>query len=361
MNELMHRRDYLKSLALTAGSLALADPARAAETTTRLKLGFDNFSLRAFGWKAAQLLDYAAEQKVDALLISDLDSYESLETPHLKEISAKAKALGIELQAGTLSLCPTSSHFSNKRGTAQEHAKLLVRVAHDLGSPVARCVLGFGDDRKTPGGIFARMKDMAAVLKDVKSYAQDHGVKFAVENHAGDMQAWELLHLIEDAGPDFVGATVDTGNATWTLEDPLGCVEKLAPHVLTSGIRDSMIWEDEKGAVVAWTAVGEGCVDFKPITKRWTELMPEKPVILEIISGFSKGFPYRQTEFWGPYGDVRAAEFSRFQALSKLGKEIPSFKAPDGQDKKEAEQAYQKAELERSIKYCKETLGMGRK
>ncbi len=363
MNELMQRRDYLKSIALGAGAMALPDWTVAAETTAnaaRLKLGFDNFSVRALGWKAGQLLDFAAEHKLDALLISDLDSYESLETPHLKEVGAKAKSLGIELMAGTLSLCPTSSKFSNKRGTAQEHAKLLVRVAHDLGSPVARCVLGFGEDRKTPGGIMARIKDMVAVLKEVKSYAQDHGVKFAVENHAGDMQAWELLHLIESAGPDFVGATLDTGNATWTLEDPLGCLETLAPHVLTSGIRDSMIWETEKGASVAWTAVGEGCVDFKPIAKRWTELMPEKPVILEIISGFSKGFPYRETEFWGPYKEVRAAEFVRFQALAKLGKEIPPFKA-DGPDKKKAEQDYQKAELVRSINYCKETLGMGRK
>ena len=360
MKDLMHRRDYLKTLALGAGALALTEVGKAADAPPRLKLGFDNFSIRAFGWKAAQLLDYAAEQKADALLISDLDSYDSLETPHLNEIGAKAKSLGIELQAGTLSLCPTSSHFSNKRGTAVEHAKLLVRVAHDLGSPVARCVLGFADDRKTPGGIFARMKDLAAVLKEVKGYAKEMGVKFAVENHAGDMQAWELVQLIQDAGPDIVGATLDTGNATWTLEDPLGCLETLAPHVLTSGIRDSMIWEDEKGAVVAWTAVGEGCVDFKPIAKRWAELMPEKPVILETISGFSKSYPYRQADFWGPYQEVRAAEFARFQELAKLGKAIPPFKA-DGPDKKAAEQAYQKGELERSLKYCRETLGMGRK
>ena len=26
------------------------------------------------------------------------------------------------------------------------------------------------------------------------------GVKIAVENHAGDMQAWELVTLIEEAG-----------------------------------------------------------------------------------------------------------------------------------------------------------------
>lgn len=358
----MNRRECLKSISLLAGAAALSSHATAAEAgAQKVKLGFDNFSIRALGWKAGQLLDYAAEQKVDTLLISDLDSYESLETPHLKEMGAKAKSLGIELQAGTLSLCPTSTKFSNKRGTAVEHAKLLARVAHDLGSPVARCVLGFAEDRKTPGGIAARSSDMAKVLKEVKSYAQDLGVKFAVENHAGDMQAWELVRLIEEAGADFVGATLDTGNATWTLEDPLGCLEILAPHVLTSGIRDSMIWEDENGAVVQWTAVGDGCVDFKPIVKRWAELMPEKPFVLETISGFSRPFPYRKPEFWGPYKEIRAAEFQRFQQLSKLGKAIPPFKPAEGKEKKVAEQEYQKADLERSIAYCKTTLGLGRK
>ena len=358
MNQPLSRRDCLKQILLATGAASLAT---AAETNSRLKLGFDNFSIRALGWKAGKLLDYAAKQSVDALLISDLDSYESLETSHLREIAAQAKSLKIELQAGTLSLCPTSTKFSNKRGTAVEHAKLLVRVAHDLGSPVARCVLGFMEDRKTPGGITARMKDLAKVLREVKSYAVDLGVKFAVENHAGDMQSWELAQLIEDVGPDFVGATLDTGNATWTLEDPLTCVEKLAPYVLTSGIRDSMIWKDEQGAVVQWTALGEGCVDFKIIAKRWQELMPEKPFILEIISGFSHSFPYQRADFWPGYEAIRAEGLVKFQALSELGKAIPPFKADEGANHDKSEQDYQLAELERSIAYCKKTLGMGRK
>ena len=51
-----------------------------------------------------------------------------------------------------------------------------------------------------------------------------------MENHAGDMQAWELVNLIEAAGPDFVGATMDPGNATWTMEDPMVNLELLGPY-----------------------------------------------------------------------------------------------------------------------------------
>ena len=45
----------------------------------------------------------------------------------------------------------------------------------------------------------------------------------------------------------------------------------------------------------------------------------------------------------------------------KRGKAIPGFKAPDGADKKVAEQDYQKGEIERSIKYLREVAGLGLK
>jgi 3-oxoisoapionate decarboxylase len=183
-----------------------------------------------------------------------------------------------------------------------------------------------------------------------------------VENHAGDMQGWELVDLINDAGPDFVGATVDTGNATWALESPLTAVKALAPHTLSSGIRDSQVWESADGAVVQWTAMGEGCVDFKPVFEHWQKTMPEKPVILEIISGFSRPFNFKKEDFWGPYQDVRAAELAAFQALASKGREIPPFKAQgEGDAKKKAEQDYQLGELERSISFCKQSLGLGRR
>ena len=77
---------------------------------------------------------------------------------------------------------------------------------------------------------------------------------------------------------------------------------------------------------------------------------------MEIISGFAKGFPYLKPEFWPGYEKIRPAEFSRFLALAKKGKAIPSFQATG--DKKKAEQDYQKAELERSLRYCRDIIGI---
>ena len=60
-------------------------------------------------------------------------------------------------------------------------------------------ILGNRDDRSTEGGIMARIKDTAAVCRACRTQAIDAGVKIAMENHAGDMQAHEVVMLIEEA------------------------------------------------------------------------------------------------------------------------------------------------------------------
>jgi sugar phosphate isomerase/epimerase len=363
------RRTFLKTL--LAGTAATVTGAHAAETFAaetdktlltkarpRIKLGLDNFAVRALGWKAAQLLDYAASLNLDTLFISDLDAYESLEEAHLHEVKAKADALKIELYAGSWSICPTSTRFKKNWGTAEEHLTTGIRVAKTLGSPVFRVVLGSNEDRKTPGGIRARIADTVKVLKACERAAKDAGVRIAVENHAGDMHSWELADLIEAAGRDYVGANIDSGNAAWTLEDPHDVLERLGAYTICSSLRDVMIWETPDGAAVAWTAAGDGLIDWKKWTARWSDLCPAIPIQIETISGFSRNFPYKTEAFWKDY-DKRPDSLAKFEALAKRGHPIPPFKAPDDADKKIAEQEFQKAELERSIKYLREVIGLG--
>ena len=352
------RRAFLKSAALAATTAALA-PAALAQSGGRIKLGLDNFSVRALGWKAPALIDYAASLKTDSLFITDLDAFENLDDSYLKGLRSKAADLGLQIHVGTWSICPTSTSFKNKWGTAEEHLGLGIRVAKALGSPVVRVVLGTGKDRETPGGIEARIADTVKVCKALRSQAVDAGVKIAVENHAGDMQSWELVTLIEAAGKDYVGANIDSGNAAWTFEDPLSNLEILGPYVATSSLRDSMIWEYADGAKVQWTAMGEGIVDFKPYFKRFAELCPGVPVHIETISGFPHDVPYFLTDFWKLWPKARAADLAKFIALARKGKAIPPYKAPEGKDRKEAEKEYQKNEIEKSIRYCKEVLGLG--
>jgi sugar phosphate isomerase/epimerase len=354
----LSRRAFLQT---TAGCLAGAAFAQGAKP--RIKLGIDNFAVRAMGWKGVELIDFAAGIECDTLFISDLDGFGPLEDGPLRELKAKAADKGLELYAGGWSICPTSKTWGrDKRNWAsgEEHLLTGIRVAKAVGSPVYRVILGAAEDRKTEGGIQARIADTVKVLKNCRQQALDAGIKIAVENHAGDMHSWELRALIEEAGPDFVGANIDTGNGAWTLEDPLDVLETLGKYVLCSSLRDFMAWETEDGAAVQWTAAGDGQVDWKKFAARWAELCPAVPIQIETISGFSRNFPYKKAEFWEHY-DKRGDRLARFEALAKKGRKLDPFKAPEGEDRKAAEQAYQKAEIERSIRYLRERIALGLK
>jgi hypothetical protein len=100
----------------------------------------------------------------------------------------------------------------------------------------------------------------------------------------------------------------------------------------------------------------ESDIDFKAYMSRYAELCPNVPVILEIISGITRPYPYLKPEFWKPYQQVRAHEFAKFVALAKRGKARDTVKLPEGKDKKLAEQEKRSTEQAR---YCGGVLGWG--
>ena len=361
------RRHFVTSLATASFSLAYANPFSifAAAPSQKIKLGFDNFSLRALGWKAGAFIDYAASQKLDVMFFSDLDVFESFNDQYLKQLRDKAAGNGLEIYVGTYSICPTSNSFRPnppKYSTPEELLALAIRVAKNVGSPVVRCLLGSAADRLVEGGIERQIEKTVKVLKNVRSQAMDAGVKIAIENHAGDMQAWELAGLIESAGKEFVGATLDVGNAVWTLEDPMVNLEILGPYTLATGMRDTAVWETSDGVMAQWVGMGDGNVDWEKYVKRYAELCPNVPFMLEILSEWGKPLPYLKNDFWKAFPKVRAHEFARFLSFAKKRKEPAyPYKLPAGKDKKSFDQEFQKADLERSLKYCKEHLGIGLK
>ena len=346
---------------LIASSLVFANSTLSVSASQEqtIKLGFDNFAVRAMQWNARQLVDHAVTLGCDSVFITDFGPFEGrYDDASLREIRRYGLDNGVDIVLGSWSICPTSKTFKADWGTAYEHLTLGIRMAKALGSPAFRVILGNRSDRLTEGGIEARIADTVKVLKQARNQAIDAGVKIAVENHAGDMQSRELKQLVEEAGTDFVGVNFDSGNACWTLEDPVQALLNLAPYVLTTSLRDTMLWESEGGITAQWTAMGEGCVDFKRFFQIFRKECPHVTVHIETISGFPKTFSIYEKEFWNPFPNALAEDFSAFLALAKKGNPIPAFQ-PTGSDKQEAQRNYQMSEIERSIRYCKDVLELG--
>lgn len=344
----MKRRDFLFTCAVSPAALHAVTPPMSGA-----KFGVDLFSIRSSGWSAFEYLDYCARWEADVVHFSEVRFLGGLEEQHVKKVGERARELGIELEIGTGSICPSSQSFHAENGPAEEQLARMIEAAQWAGSRIVRAYLGTARDRTGAVPLEKHIENAVRVLRAVRARAQDADVKIAIENHAGDMQARELKTLIVEAGTDFVGACVDSGNPLWTLEDPHLTLEVLAPYALTSHVRDSRVWRTPKGAAVRWVRTGEGNVGIESWIRKFVEMCPGKAVTQEVIVTGPREYPFLEEGFWEPYRDVKAAEFARFLALAEAGEPDDGYKGPSKQERPRRE----REDLEASMRFVKKILG----
>jgi len=333
-------------------AIAAAPLASVAEGAANVKLGADLFSLRSQNWTPFQLLDYCAGLKVQVVHFSEVRFIGGLDPANLRQVRDHAGKLGIEIEIGMTSVCPTSKMFNAAAGTAEAQLGAMIDAAVTVGSRIVRCVLGSSADR-LPGPIERHIENMSRVLRNVRSKAMDAHVRIAVENHAGDMQARELKGLIEQAGPDFTGVCIDSGNPLWTIEDPHLTLETLAPYVLTSHLRDSAVWRVPEGAAVAWVRMGEGNVDIDGYVRKYAALCPGRALSIESIVTGPRVYPFRDPKFWEAYRNTPAWEFERFLEIADRGKPRAADPRPADQ---EAARRREREDFEASLEYLRKLV-----
>lgn len=359
----MLRRTFLQA---ASGLPAVATLAAAPLPQRSIPLGFDTYSLRAFHWKAPQLLEYAGSQKLDTIQISSLGDYDSLDPAYLAQVRDKARGFGIHIDAGIGCICPLSTGWSAKNADPAQYILKGLDVAKAVGANSMRCFMGASADRRGKYPITALMENTIKTFQSVAPRAREIGVKIALENHSGDMQAREVRTIIEESGKDIIASCLDTGNPMWVVEDPLVTLEVLGPYVVTTHVRDSVVYEHPRGAAAQWVALGDGIIDFHKFFDRFAQLGPKASVQLEIITGRPPTvLPYFEDQFWKVFPDARSSEFAHFVKLAHDGHPYGGFMVIEDGDKHAPEeyraalQAQQKRDLERSLDYAKNGLGVG--
>jgi len=357
---MLTRRNFLFATTAAASVAAAASAQRQP-----MPLGYNTYCLRSLQWHDRRLLDYAAEQKLDAIFLQGSQDPGAMDAAHWPEVRAQARDLGLRLETGGSALVP--------RNAAERTAKVAglrtnIRRAGALGSPLVRCLFAGNRAGLPPGPIEQHIETMIGILREVRSEAIDAGVKFAVEVHK-DLQAWEFKMFLDEIGPEFVGIYLDTGNPVFVLEDPLLTVDVLAPYALTVHLRDSIVYEHPRGVAVHWVPLGEGIVDFHAVMEIVRRKCPDVYVYAKPITGRpAEVLPYLEPDYWKSYPKARANELARFLALAKkgrpyekaiinedlLGRKLPDYLRP-------AIQHQQLDHMARSLKYAKEELGLGRR
>jgi sugar phosphate isomerase/epimerase len=121
--------------------------------------------------------------------------------------------------------------------TAYEEMVAGIPNAKAIGADVMRVVGSSLMFRHEPHG--PQVKALVKMFKKAVKVAKDNGVKLAVENHI-DFTSDEILQMLELVDSEYFGLNFDTGNFLRLLDDPIKGMEKLAPYVLATHVKDLM-------------------------------------------------------------------------------------------------------------------------
>jgi len=104
---------------------------------------------------------------------------------------------------------------------------------------------------------------LVGLFREAVKVAEQLQIRLAVENHI-DFTADEMVNLLDRVDSPYLGINFDTGNFLRLLDDPIKGMEKLAPRVCATHIKDLKV---QKGVPAdEWhffssTPVGDGVVD----------------------------------------------------------------------------------------------------
>ncbi|GAB4262833.1 MAG: hypothetical protein Kow0092_13360 [Deferrisomatales bacterium] len=259
------------------------------------------------------LMDWAVAHGLDGLHLTAVDC-ESTDPERLARIRREARDRGLYLEYN-FSL---DEEFDPRLNHTLEEG---IAVAEALGSDIGKVSLDIRRPRPLAASrhhpqVMAQLEKIAEDLHRVAGRAEAAGVRLALENHT-ETFASEILWLVDQVNHPMVGACVDTVNAVMVLEDPMAAIEALAPRAFTNHFCDHRIDRDEYGCRFHGVACGDGDIDLK-----------------------------------------RAYEILRDRSsMERINIEVEWDHGCDGPE--EARRKEMEA-VERSIRYCREVLGIGR-
>ena len=120
-----------------------------------------------------------------------------------------------------------------------------------------------------------QLERLAEMFKKAVKVAESNGVKLAIENHI-DYNSDEILWLLREVDSPYLGVNFDSGNFLRVLDDPVKAMEKLAPYVLATHIKDML---PVKGVSVddwyffSCVPTGHGLIDNQHIAQLLVDTM----------------------------------------------------------------------------------------
>ena len=242
-----------------------------------MKVGIDSYCYHRFfgevypdqkkppkNWTMQDFLKRGRELKVDGVSLESCFFPKGADQAWFKDLKAQLDEYGMDrvYAWGHPDGLERGQNF-----TAYDEMVASIPNAVAIGADVMRVVGSSLMFRHEPHG--PQIKALVKMFKKAVKVAKDHGVKMAVENHI-DFTADEILQLLTEVDSEYFGLNFDTGNFLRLLDDPIKGMEKLAPHVLATHVKDLM--PDRTARPTDWyffagVPVGKGLIDNQTLAQ----------------------------------------------------------------------------------------------
>lgn len=246
------------------------------EATFRIGTDSSKFPAPA-GADARWLLARAAEVGLEGVFFrSALELSPSLDVGELRDVREYADELGLYVEVGAAKVNPFAAPEAPEiralgdgdylRGIERIVAASSAAGIYEIWAATANYKFDIpgrlGCDRyRTDVTWDEQLAATAKVLDLLAPVLREHGCHLNLETHE-EITTFELVELVERAGPDAFGITFDTANVLIRAEDPVAAARRVAPYTRQTHVRDAALFFADDGLCRVLAPCGEGVIDW---------------------------------------------------------------------------------------------------
>ena len=154
------------------------------------------------------------------------------------------------------------------------------------------------------------------------------GLRLGVENHK-DFRSEELAGLLTRLASPHVGWCFDFGNNLALLESAEMMLDALAPHLVTTHLKDMAVAPVAEGFELAEVPLGGGLLDLPELLARCVAANPQVTFNLEMITRDPLLVPCLESSYWEVMKETPGADLAAMLRLVR-DKKAPQLARVDG-------------------------------
>ncbi len=307
------RRQFFQTIAASA---AVNWRGLAAPSVTTMCLAYTSFAVRMLQGRDI-LKSTAAALRADGLfdlcerfwaggIQLDFSQLESHDPKYLRRLRDRIDTAGLWLE-----LSVPSKYLESADAYAS-----MAAVSDALGVDRIRVALLYGrryESFTTRDAWLAFDAKWQTLLTTMKPVIERYPIRVGIENHK-DFTATELAALLARLDSPKIGACVDFGNNVSLLEDPLTTIRLLAPHAVTTHVKDMAVAPHAEGFELSEVPLGEGLVPLASAIEVLRGARPDVRFCLEMITRDPLLVPYKADRYWIALDRPPAGALTRFEA-----------------------------------------------